>query len=382
MIPPAENDLLITTRKIGKEVSFAPALKQEAEILKRAEKAGFFYPVLAMKHLKALSTGLIGKNNVFIPNINDVKTNTFQKVVVFVPGIKATVERRANDSYVVTALELSDEYKSIERGSKEKPGVYTAKGTGENIKLHYKINGRITPENNRYVAIADTGYETPKHAAKEVAKRLEDMFGSDAAQQGDFDLFYSPVGSDLRGMRNYNPVNVTKSYAFAGLLADAIEQSIKHERVVWASERSGSVVLTQSLMALTGKGLSFLDQKHLVKMCWASSNPEPAYTAARQLGMLADKKILKSNSRIRASIGALFANASRARDRSDPYTWNDYAKDLSSGAMTTNNAVGFVTFIGGAALGSPVLTTIGAASGALGALQFALKTAKDRIERG
>ncbi len=382
MIPPAKKDLLISTHKIGKEVSFAPALKQEALILKSAERAGFFYPVMAMKHLKALSTGLSGKNNVFIPNLNDFKTNTFQKVVVFVPGIKATVERRANDSLVVTALELSDEYKSIARGSQEKPGVYSVKKIRNDVDVKYRRSGRITPENNINVAIADTEYVSPQVAAEEVATKLDDMFGSSAALKGDFDLFYSPVGSSLGGMRNYNSSILTKSYAFAGLLADAIEQSKDQNGVEWSSEGAGSVVLTQGLMALSGKSLSFTEQRHIVKMCWPTTDPNPTYAAATQLGMLADKNLLKGNGNIRASISALLTNASRARNREDPYTWNDYGRDMANGAMTTNNVVGVSALVGGAVIGSPILTTVGTVTGAIGAMQFAYNVIKKRMERG
>lgn len=92
---------------------------------------------MALKQLNALSTGLNGKRNVFIPNINDFKSNTFQKVVVYVPGIKATVERRANDSLVVTELYLdpNESYMSIARGSAEKPGVYQVNSRGGSISI-------------------------------------------------------------------------------------------------------------------------------------------------------------------------------------------------------------------------------------------------------
>jgi hypothetical protein len=215
-----------------------------------------------------------------------------------------------------------------------------------------------------------------------VVKRLGDMFGSDAAVQGEFDLFYSPVGSRLGGMRNYNPTILNKSYAFGGLLADAIEQSIKQKSVVWASEGAGSVVLTQGLMALEGKGLSFKEQKHVVKMCWPTTDPRPTYAAAMQLGMLSDKKLLKGNGNIRATVSPLLTNASRARNGTDPYSWNDYAIDLASGAMVANTVVGIGALAGGAATGLPQLAVVGAVTGTVGALQFAYMTVKARMRRG
>jgi hypothetical protein len=337
---------------------------------------------MAMKHLKALSSGLQGKNNVFIPNINDVKTNTFQKVVVFVPGIMATVERRPNDSLVVTDLVLSDEYKSIERGSQVKPGVYSVKKTGNRTDIEYRSSKRITPENNRNVAIADTRYNSPLLAAQKVEKKLKAMFGSSAAQKCDFDLFYSPTGCRLGGMSNYNPVILNQAYAFGGLLADAIEQSQKQKGVEWTSEGAGSVVLTQALMALSHKNLSFEEQNHIIKMCWPTTDPNPTYAAATQLGMLVDKDLLKGNGNIRAIASALLTNAARARNRDDSYSWGDYGNDLASGAMVTNALVGAGALVGVAATGSPLLGAVGTVSGVIGALQFAYSVAQKRRERG
>ena len=55
MIEPAETELLISARNSGKEVSFAPNLREEGKILKQAARH-FYYPMLAMKHLQALAS--------------------------------------------------------------------------------------------------------------------------------------------------------------------------------------------------------------------------------------------------------------------------------------------------------------------------------------
>ncbi|WP_439134767.1 hypothetical protein, partial [Pseudomaricurvus sp.] len=317
--------LQLSTPETGKTVIFTPNTQKDALILEQAAKAGYYYPLMALKHLKALSTGLTGKDNVFIPNINDFKTNSFQQVVVYVPGIVATVERRPNDVLAITSLALSDEYQSISKGSREKPGVYTVTKAGnDDLDVTYRNNGRITSKDDRKVVIADTSYNDPKQAAREVVKRLDKMFGGSAALKCDFDLFYSPLGSKLKGMRNYNPTIVNKTYAFSGLLANAIEQSNNKKGVEWTSERAGSLVLTQSLMTLTAKNVSFKGQDHIVKMCWARSNPRTTYDAATKLGMLADKDLLNSNSTFKATLSATLGNAARAKDKNDPYSWGDY----------------------------------------------------------
>ncbi|MCA6063901.1 hypothetical protein I9W95_09805 [Thalassolituus marinus] len=343
---------------------------------------------MALKQLEALSTGLGGKTNVFIPNINDFKTNSFQQVVVFVPGIAATVERRPNDTLAITRLDLSDEYKTIERGSKAKPGVYSvSKDTGE-VEVKFRKDGPILSENNRQVVIADPRFTSPLEAAQEAEKRLETLFSSNAAIKCDFDLFYSPLGEKLKGMRNYNAAVVNKTYAFAAVLANEMEQSRSSKGVEWSSERGGSVVFTQALTTLEKKGVSFNDQKHIVKMCWSSSDPKPAFKAATKMGMLADKDILRSGSHVKAALSATVGNFQRAADKKDPYGWNDFGGEVYTGAMVGNTLAG-IGALGAtstmAALGSsaaPWLATAGTVTGTVGALQFIFQKLKERHDRG
>lgn len=382
MITKTDKDLLISAQGVGKEVSFVPALKEQGAILKRAARQGYYYPAMALKQLNALSTGLNGKRNVFIPNINDFKSNTFQKVVVFVPGIKATVERRPNDTLVVTQLYLdpNESYMSIARGSNAKPGVYNVRSSSDGVRLDYKNNGRITPENNRNVVISDTEYSTPEKAAINAAMKLEKIFGSDAALRGDFEMFYSPVGSRLGGMLNYNPTMLNQSYGFAGLLADAIEKSKSQDGIVWASELGGSVVLTQGLQVLANKGVSFKGKNHIVKMYKPTTDPAPTLTATKQLEMYADKKLAQGNGGLRASASSMLTNASRAIDRNDPYSWKDYAGDIANGTSTTAGAVGALSLGATIFVNSPILTTVGTVAGSVGALQFAINTVKNRLK--
>lgn len=68
MTAPCDKGLLISTPNQGKQVIFAPSIEASGLLLKQAARQGYYYPMLALKHLNALSTGLSGKRNVFIPN--------------------------------------------------------------------------------------------------------------------------------------------------------------------------------------------------------------------------------------------------------------------------------------------------------------------------
>ncbi|MDK2778074.1 MAG: hypothetical protein KYX62_10455 [Pseudomonadota bacterium] len=373
--------LLLGTPNTGKRVVFTPVTKKAAQILAQAAKEGYYYPMMALKQLEALSTGLGGKTNVFIPNINDFKTNSFQQVVVFVPGIVATVERRPNDTLAITKLELSDDYKSIEKGSLEKPGVYSvSKSSVNGVAVNFQEDGQILSENNRLVVIADPKYAEPKLAAQYAAKKLGKLFGDGAAKKCDFDLFFSPLGSELRGMRNYNPHVANKTYAFSGLLADAMEKSNNISGVEWTSEHAGSLVLTQALMTLDAKNVSFKDKNHVVKMCWAKSNPQPAFNSAKRMGMLSDNGLLSSNSHVRPALASLKGNFNRLRDKDDDYGLKDYAGGLGNGLMDANGLVSLGLFTGSIATGGAALLSAGFITGAVGSTVFALQKVKTYMD--
>lgn len=77
----------------GKLIRFAPNVEPQIAVLKRAAKAGYYYPMLALKQLQSLSAGPCGKHNVFIPNINDSRAHTFQIFNMYLPDLKKLIER-------------------------------------------------------------------------------------------------------------------------------------------------------------------------------------------------------------------------------------------------------------------------------------------------
>jgi hypothetical protein len=375
----SSNGLQLGTPGIGKTLVFTPNTEAAALILEQAAADGHYYPLMALKHLSALSTGLSGKDNVFIPNINDFKTNSFQKVMVFVPGIVAMVERRPDDKLAITRLDLSDDYDSVASGN-NKPGVYSVKKRGSRLVAEHRDGDVIADEKHRCVVISDSSYKIPEDAALEAQKRLKTLFGVQVAQWCDFDLFYSPVGAQHKGMRNYNATLNTQNYAFAGLLADAMERSKHQKGVAWASEQDGSIVLTQALMTLAAKNVSFKEQGHSVKMGWSKSDPQDAYIAAMKLGIDPDKKLMSSG--LRATLSATPANAKRVMDKNDSYSLGDFGAELVDGTMTANSLVSAGLLIGGAVVSSPILAVAGTVTGSVGAIKFIYDKANQGWGRG
>jgi hypothetical protein len=375
--------LELGTPGIGKTLVFAPKYEAAGRILDKAAEDGHYYPLMAMKHLRALSTGLSGKDNVFIPNINDFKTNSFQKVMVFVPGIVAMVERRSDDKLVISRLDLSDDYEGVARKLNNKPGVYSVKKDGSELAVKHREGDVIADKTHRCVVVASPSYRDQDEAAEEAQKCLKSLFGQQVAAWCDFDLFYSPVGAQHKGMRNYNPTLNTQTYAFAGLLADAMERSKHQEGVAWASEQYGSIVLTQALMTLAAKNISFKDKGHSVKMGWSKSDPQFAYHAAKKLGIDPDKKLLSSS--LRASFSAAHTNYARVMDKNDDYSLKDYGEELVNGTMTTTALVSTGLLIGGAGavLSAPnAVGVAGLVTGSVSAIKFIYDKANQTWGRG
>lgn len=371
MLPAIDKDLLLTSPNQGVQISFAPIHKDKCLALKRDARE-YYYPLMALKHLRALSSGLTGKNNVYIPNINDFKTNALQRVVVCVPGFKATVERRASGDLVVTEFEPNGGYEAITRRSREKPGVYQVDiGSEENIRLTYKNNGRITPENGRNVIVANTSSSTPQIAAKQAISSIKKTTSRHIVTRGSFDMFYSPVGKSLGGLRSYTPEIHKESYLFGGLLADAMERASKQERVIWASESSGGVVLTQALQTLAFKNVSFDGMGHLVYMYSPTTNPATTLKAIKDVKMNADEHLAKGGGHVYAAAGSVLTNASRARDKDDHYTWEDYFNDLSGGTMAALAVAGAASFVATAVTSSTIALGVGTICSAAGAAQIA-----------
>lgn len=382
MLPSIDKDLLISAPNRGKPVSFAPIYKKEAQLLKRAARE-YYYPMMALKHLAALSSGLTGKDNVFIPNHKDFKTNSFQEVIVYVPGIKATVERRPNDSLVVTHLELDETYmESIAKKSNDKPGVYSISDGGRGTAIStYKSNGRIKPQDARNVVISSVRNSSVQDAVDQVLPKLGKLLGDRAAYQCDFDLFFSPVSGTLKGMKSYTPMNITQTYGFAGLLADAMERAKNQVGVSWVSDLDGSAVLAQGLQTLANKHVSFKGTGHLVATYLPTTNPTPLLRDAGKVDMLIDSKVAKGNGNWRAVTRSIITNAARARDKSDPFSWREYREQLSSGTMLTIACAGAATGTGSVFIGAPFLAAVSTFCGAAGAIQLACKAFSDGRNR-
>lgn len=361
----------------GKLIRFAPVVEPQIAVLKQAAKAGFYYPMLALKQLQSLSAGPAGKHNVFIPNLNDSRAHTFQMFHMYLPGIKATIERRANDTYVVTALELDPKtYQSISK-QQDKPGVYEVYKDGE-YKTRYRSNGRISAIDNRVVVICDGSYESPEDAMEDISSKLKSMGAEQAATRGSFDIFYPGKVGRLGGLRTYDSARNSPSFGAASLLAEAMEKAQNREGVYWISAFGGSAVFSQSMAILVRREVKL--GKHIAKLYKPTTSSSEAVRLAHRLGINMPVEFAKAGG-LRATASIMRANAIRATNKHDSYSWKDYASDTAKGGMLGVGLAGAGLFVATLPATSGGLGIAAAITSGVGSAQLLWLTAKNWFEK-
>jgi len=374
-----DKSLLISKPNCGKQIYFAPSEAENAALLKRAAREGYYYAVLALKQLESLASGPCGKHNVYIPNYNDVKAHSFQMFHIYLPGIRATVERRSNDRYVVSKLELSDGYKAINK--QDKPGIYSVKKSTDALNpadIQYRKNGRITARDGRIVVIADGNHESVETAADTGAKCISESLGQKAEHDGEFDLLYSPTGTKLG--RRFDPRFNTEAYAFAGLLANAMINIQNKRNITWLAERGGSAIFTQAMEIVARQNISFREQNHLAHLYKPTTNPVHTVKLTQALGIgLGKNFITLGGFQPRVAATSLIANALRVKNKQDKYSLKEYGADLAKGAMDGVAVGGVLTLGASLALpGAPAIGAVGTTLSCLGALHLLYKKGQNR----
>lgn len=296
---------------------------------------------------------------------------------MYVPGIKATIERRANDTYTVTSLDLdSTTYQQIAK--QNRPGIYAVTKELEGYKAKYRSNGRVTAEDNRVVVICDGRYANSERAAADVGNKLKNMGAEQAATLGSFDIFYPGSVGGLGGLRSYNATKNSQSFAAASLLANAMESAQNRKGIYWLAAFGGSTVLTQSMEILAGQNVKL--EKHMAKLYKPTTSSTQAVRLAHQLGINLPVEFAKTGG-LRASASVMRANAIRASNKTDSYTWADYANDTAKGGMLGVGLVGAGLFVATLPATSGGLGVAAAITSGVGSAQLLWLTAKNWFEK-
>jgi hypothetical protein len=368
------NGLLIAGKGGGKKVNVVPAHKPAYELLETAAKTNH-WARLAVAGLTALSSGVLGKNNIFVKPSHQV-ANWKDKFDVILPGCRATVERLPNDSYWIVSLAMDAAYFEL-NNQNTMTGLYRAEKVKSNWMVDYLKNGQIVPDSGkvvrqRIVGIADTVYEDAEIAANEMASLISKAPGAGGKFFKNFDLhFTGGEGKSLGGLKNYslacNPLSNESIHGSALMLATTMYAAKDIKGVSWVSEFGGSAVFTQAMKILADQQVKLED--HTAFLYRPNTNVEEAASLAHKIGLDLDRKFVFTTAGDfmgnRNQVGMIFKRFKAEKN----YRVGNMCWDLVAQGKNVQGGVGMATLaIGSAGVAMtaptwPILASIGAVLG-------------------
>ncbi|WP_288129924.1 hypothetical protein [Microbulbifer sp.] len=361
-----QNFPLIAGRNAGKPIRCRPELQPVYDRLQQAAQRNHHWARIAVKELNALTTGMLGKNNVYVRPGERERSSGSEKYYVFLPGLKATVVRWMNDQFCIMELGLDAHYYDLASPGEEgtRLGLYrVSTGRGHNSwSATYVADSKILPQRARLVAIADGQFNRVSDAVRDTVPRTMKHLGLGAAQVPDSgaDLHFTPGRARLGGLFSYNPLSVANSRASAVLLASSMAAARDVEGVVWAADFGGSAVLTQAMQILVDKGISL--KSHTVYFHKPRTSPAKALKLAHQLQMRLNERIADTGLSARGALSQFSVAGLRLRNQEDPYSKGYHAEAWLNGGLKVAAPVGVLA----AAIGGQAGLVVGGIATAIG----------------
>ena len=292
-------DLIIAGQHSGKPVKITPAAKPIYDnLVKLARDETNYWAQITVKAINELAAGRLHQSNIFVKP-GAVHRNGTEEFVMILPGCKVTCEKLDADGFRILYFEADIHYgEAIKSGAK--PGLYTViKQKHSKWGAKHKENGHIKPQEDRLVAICDSGYKSPNFAATTAAPRIGEApmsGGSFRVNSNGFDLHYTPGEKRIGGLRNYSnairPNQNNELHESALLLARTMYQAKDIKGVAWISEDGGSGVLTQAMTILAAQGVQLPD--HTAFLFNPTTSPNVAVKAAHAIGLTLYRKFTKT----------------------------------------------------------------------------------------
>ncbi|MCX2793938.1 hypothetical protein OQJ62_03265 [Microbulbifer thermotolerans] len=295
---PVRREIRIAGHHAGKPVTITPQADPIYRELVKLARRGNYWAVLTVNGIHQLTAGRLHQNNIFVKP-DAVHRDGTEEFVVILPGCRVTAEKRPDGSYRVLYMQADLNYSELMKRA-EKPGLYEATKDGGEWQARLKKKGKITEREDRLVAISDSGYEHPRDAADNAARRVAEApfsgGGFRVAQNG-FDMHFTPGEKRIGGRINYRdavrPLDNTKLHESALLLAKTMYDARKIKGVGWIAEFGGSAVLTQALKILADRGVRL--ENHTAFLVRPRTSPNEAIKAAHAVGLKLDRKFSKTH---------------------------------------------------------------------------------------
>ncbi|MBC6905129.1 hypothetical protein DWB84_06595 [Saccharophagus sp. K07] len=339
----------------GRRVTIHPGLHNTYRRLEQAALRGNHWARIAVKELQALTTGLQGKNNVYCRPFGSPKNAVGEQAFyVFLPGLKATVYPGIVGQYHVTELVLDANYYEAteEIRDQTRMGLYRARFDTENNawRTKYVEGGKVASQEGHLVAVADSGYKSADHAARNVMPQAIKHLGIAAAntRNRENDLHFTPGKKSLGGMIRYNALKENSSRASALHLAASMAQAKNTKGVIWMADKGGSVVLTQAMQILVDKGITL--KGHTAYLYHPRTSPGDALRLAHKLELTLNESFADTGWDLQGAVSQLSVAGLRLKNSDDPYNTGYHAQAWINGLVKAAGPVGLAG-AGAAAMG-------------------------------
>ena len=362
-----QNTAVLAGKNVGKRIHCITEYQEKFDRLQRAADRNHYWALIALKELNALTTGMVGKNNVYVrPGERQHGTGN-EKYYVFLPGLKATVVRWANDQFCITGLDLDKNYYEVTAPGQDTTRMGLYRATIDPVRSEWKgtyvADGKVAAQHGRLVAVADGKFTRISDALRETMPRTVQHLGVGAAQlsESGADLHFTPGRGRLGGgLLRYNPLKVENSRASALLLAATMESSRDVKGVIWAADFGGSAVLTQAMQILADKGISL--KGHTVYFHKPRTSPAKALRLAHQLQMRLNERIADTGLSALGALSQFSVAGERLKNKDDPYNKGYHAEAWLNGGLKVAAPAGFLA----AAIGGQAGLIVGGIATAIG----------------
>ncbi|WP_295799503.1 hypothetical protein [uncultured Microbulbifer sp.] len=346
---------LIAGQRAGKRISCTPELKPVYDRLLQAANRNHHWARIAVKELNALTTGMLGKNNVYVRPGEHQRGCGSEKYYVFLPGLKATVVRWINDQFCITELVMDENYYEVVKNGSDfkRMGLYrTSKGRVEGSwDLEYVKDGAILGDSDRVVSIADAKCASAGDAARKSLEAVWDFLGNNKSgvRNGGFDLHFTPGPNRLGGLVQYNALTINDSRGSAVHLASSMERARSIQNVCWVADFGGSAVLTQAMQILVDKGVSL--KGHTVYFHKPRTSPARALKLAHTLDLTLNERFANTGYSVSGALSQFSVAGVRIRNRKDPYNRGHHASNWFKGAVAVSTPIGVAAALTGGSAG-------------------------------
>ncbi|GAB2197635.1 hypothetical protein [Sessilibacter sp. MAH4] len=283
---------------VGKPVNLSPNNKQLINAftgLKICADRNESWAVNAIRELKSLNSGHF-KNSVYV----DVSVKKATVLTLVLPGVRASVLKKKDGSYIIFQLKIDDTYLDLQK-SFEKPSLVKVKYNASKRSPWYvdaksKTNTTLKRSRLTKVVVSDSR-KSPAESAAESADALK---SSSLASEMDmkthgFFMHFTPGDKSIGGFKHWTQaynVDSDKSLRESSkMLADTMLATKEIEGMSWVSEAGGSGILAQALKILDDKGVTFDKCKHHIFFHGMTTNQKMAENYALKMKFMVDRKI-------------------------------------------------------------------------------------------